>query len=404
MVAVGMDALKSNIDRYVCNVNEAVHFKVIRNVEDIENDSIVFHPDMSHQIFGYKEQVFGYHKLRINIYYTASKLHCFIELKYSEKLDPEKHCEVKADNVVETMKEVIPPGCTWNMDQFSHLIRSDASFVPHGEIVHQYKRTYKDGSEHLFEMYNPCISRYPGFREYHDRMQTLIMWFIDAATYIDPDDEKWEYYTIYEKVSDDTGKHLYYFVGYCTVYNFYAYPEHCRPRIAQFLVIPPYQRQGHATETVDIIQKRFLSRSNIRDICVEDPSENFQRIRDYVDCKNCIALNLDCFSQAKLMNGYDPEMYRQCNKKLKLNKSQSRRVYEIIRLTHTNILDEKSFKPYRLEVKRRLNRPFTSKGYRMNLKTLILSDEERCKVLENEFQELLQSYLSVVQRLKKDEI
>ena len=34
----------------------------------------------------------------------------------------------------------------------------------------------------------------PKFREYHHRMESFILWFIDAASYIDVDDEKWDYY------------------------------------------------------------------------------------------------------------------------------------------------------------------------------------------------------------------
>ena len=34
----------------------------------------------------------------------------------------------------------------------------------------------------------------PGFREYHEKMQTFLLWFIDAASFIDVDDDKWEYF------------------------------------------------------------------------------------------------------------------------------------------------------------------------------------------------------------------
>lgn len=398
MDVAGIDALKSNIDRYICSANDAVGFKMIRSVNDIEDEEITFHPDMSHQLFGEKEEVFGYTNLSINIYYTASQLHAYFGIDYSDKIDPDKHCGVQVDDISRKLKDVIPPECCESLDQFSHRVKEDPDFTPHGDRVYQYRRALGDGNERLFEMFNPSMSRNPGFKEYHERMQTLIMWFIDAASYIDVDDEKWEYYTIYEKVSDCKGKNVYYFVGYCTVYNFYAYPEHCRPRIAQFLTIPPYQRQGHATETIDFIQRRFLSRTNIRDICVEDPSENFQRIRDYIDCRNCF--NMDCFKPEKIMKGYSKNMFKECNEKLKLNQRQTRRIYEILRLKHLDKSDEESFRLYRLEVKRRLNLPFTAKAYQKSFdKSLMPSNEERYNILEKEFTELLEAYLPVVRRL-----
>ena len=36
-----------------------------------------------------------------------------------------------------------------------------------------------------------------GFREFHDRLQTFVIFFIDAASFIDVDDPKWRFYTVY---------------------------------------------------------------------------------------------------------------------------------------------------------------------------------------------------------------
>lgn len=33
-------------------------------------------------------------------------------------------------------------------------------------------------------------------------------------------------------------------LGFATVYNFYAYPDRCRMRLSQILVLPPYQGRG----------------------------------------------------------------------------------------------------------------------------------------------------------------
>jgi histone acetyltransferase 1 len=33
-------------------------------------------------------------------------------------------------------------------------------------------------------------------------------------------------------------------VGFATVYNFYAYPDRCRMRLSQILVLPPHQGRG----------------------------------------------------------------------------------------------------------------------------------------------------------------
>ena len=63
------------------------------------------------------------------------------------------------------------------------------------------------------------------------RLETFIMWFIDGATYIDTDDEQWDYYVIFEKYKDEDGIEKHAVVGLSTVFRFYAYPEQIRPRL-----------------------------------------------------------------------------------------------------------------------------------------------------------------------------
>lgn len=37
----------------------------------------------------------------------------------------------------------------------------------------------------------------------------------------------------------------YHFVGYTTLFPFYCFPEKTRIRISQFVILPPYQQEGH---------------------------------------------------------------------------------------------------------------------------------------------------------------
>lgn len=34
----------------------------------------------------------------------------------------------------------------------------------------------------------------PGFQEYHERLQTFLMWFIETASFIDADDDRWDFF------------------------------------------------------------------------------------------------------------------------------------------------------------------------------------------------------------------
>lgn len=49
------------------------------------------------------------------------------------------------------------------------------------------------------------------------------------------------------------------------------------------------------------IYSHFVILPEVVDITVEDPSQDFQRIRDYVDAKNCETL--PAFQPAKLIQG-----------------------------------------------------------------------------------------------------
>lgn len=50
------------------------------------------------------------------------------------------------------------------------------------------------------------------------------------------------------------------------------------------------------------IYAHYIAQPQVRDITVEDASSEFQRIRDYVDAKNCETLG--AFHPSKLAQGY----------------------------------------------------------------------------------------------------
>ena len=54
---------------------------------------------------------------------------------------------------------------------------------------------HSGGEEREFEVYKADIET-PGFRDYHRRLQTFILFFIDAASFIDDDDDKWMFYLL----------------------------------------------------------------------------------------------------------------------------------------------------------------------------------------------------------------
>ena len=141
-----------------------------------------------------------------------------------------------------------------------------------------------------------------------------------------------------------------------------------RPRISQMLVLPPFQRQGLGAKLLDTVSKYYWNNPKVVDITgksfvlrsfhdslseewldllipgithilfslycvlVEDPSDDFIRLRDFVDVQNSLKL-LECFSTLdKVKGGFNDSMIKEANEKLKLCKRQTRRIYEVGRL------------------------------------------------------------------------
>ena len=71
-----MNSLEENgvVSKFLVNSNDAVEFKLVREPADISDGKKSFNPGMSHQIFGAKENIFGYSDLKVQLYYTAANL------------------------------------------------------------------------------------------------------------------------------------------------------------------------------------------------------------------------------------------------------------------------------------------------------------------------------------------
>ncbi|XP_069120365.1 histone acetyltransferase type B catalytic subunit-like isoform X1 [Argopecten irradians] len=406
MAGTSISFMKDRLEAFKCSANEAIHFKLVRQQSDTEDDCTTFLPDMTHQLFGDQESIFGYKDLVVEMFYSAARLSTYVNMKYSDKVTPQRFDGIQPDNVMGTLNRKLPPGYITNKDMFLASLEKDASFKPYGEMMHSYK-VIKDNQEKNFEIYKTDITA-PGFREYHELLQTFILFFIDAASYIDVDDDRWMFYLLFEKYKVD-GNPAYAIAGYMTVYNYYAYPEKVRPRISQVLVLPPFQKQGHGGHLIQTFYNDCYTRSEVMDITVEDPSENFQRLRDFIDARNC--MRLTSYETSKLKDGFTEDMAKEAREKLKLNKRQSRRIYEILRLKATDTSNKDMYRAYRLDIKRRLNAPFQKKGRdfdklekvlrpdELSATLSCLSKEQRLAYLENSFQENLEMYQHVIERL-----
>merc|ERR1712018_470156 len=101
------------LEAYVVDANEALKFKFLRRPEDAENDDLSFNPEMTHQIYGDNENIFGYRELNIEMWMCASTLKAYLGMSYAERLDKSKVKGldgVEPDPVIEPMLKIMAEG------------------------------------------------------------------------------------------------------------------------------------------------------------------------------------------------------------------------------------------------------------------------------------------------------
>ncbi|XP_023600664.1 histone acetyltransferase type B catalytic subunit isoform X4 [Myotis lucifugus] len=367
-------AEEKKLAEYKCNTNTAIELKLVRFPEDLENDIRTFFPEYTHQLFGDDETAFGYKGLKILLYYIAGSLSTMFRVEYASKVNENFDC-VEADDVEGKIRQIIPPGFCTNTNDFLSLLEKEVDFKPFGTLLHTYSVLSPTGENFTFQIYKADMTC-RGFREYHERLQTFLMWFIETASFIDVDDERWHYFLV------------------------------------QMLILTPFQGQGHGARLLETVHRYYIASPSVLDITAEDPSESYVNLRDFVLVKLC--QDLPCFTREKLMQGFNEDMAIEAQQKFKVNKKHARRVYEILRLLVTDMSDAEQYRSYRLDIKRRLISPYKKKQRDLAKMRKCLRPEEltnqmnqieismQHEQLEESFQDLVDDYRRVIERLAQE--
>ncbi|OAX41608.1 acyl-CoA N-acyltransferase [Rhizopogon vinicolor AM-OR11-026] len=426
----------STVD-WTADANDALTLSLVRAKEDKqvlgdEETYEEFHPAFTYPIYGEDEKIYGYQDLVIDLRFASGSLAQYLSVRYAEKLD----ASTTVDNVEGILKEFIPPDYDTDEEAFLSRVEEDAaSFRPIGKLIHSYTRPAPSTSESTsatseaveFEVYHVIATwKDPGFREYHRRMQLFILLYIEAGSYINEDDDAWEFSVLSRK--RQSGTETYHFIGYSSLYNFYCFPEKLRMRLSQFVIIPPYQRHGHGSELYHAIYNYVLSRPSLSELTVEDPAEAFEDLRDRNDLKMLLA------NEQFMQESFGGEMVSHSGGKVRKPKSRARatpmgassgtvkgkgkmgppvdkawaekwrtelkiagrqfqRLVEMLILMHLDPADIRAARAYRLQVKERL--------YRFNFEILAqLEKLERLEKLEETFQSLREDYLRILAMIK----
>lgn len=206
------------------------------------------------------------------------------------------------------MRQFLPAEAFIREAEYQRAVTVDETaqaFTPPGELISTYTR-----KDRTFEIWAGSLLD-SSVRKIVDRMQIFISFFIEAGTPINTKDfdwtlDRWRLYFVYEKVTPPTAlSPPYSFVGYSTTYRFFTLKPSRTPlfsldreqgpitpkslpsrvRISQFLILPPHQQLGHGSAMYQAIYSEILDDPTIFEISVEDPSEEFDKLRDVNDWK-----------------------------------------------------------------------------------------------------------------------
>lgn len=322
-----------NLIMYKKEAVDVVRFKFVYDEEDLKlKDVASFRPQMAHQIFGETESIFGYRSLSINLYYLHNSANCYVDIQKSGMIGKSADDVYKPDDILEIMSPWLPDNFVTNRDEFIDKIKQEEHDKVYGEVLEEFKCTQKSLTfSNVYPSYliTVCEDLNEEMRDFHRRFETLIIWFIDAANFIDLDDKRWMIFYVYEKIHNpNLNKTSLSPVGFCTVYKFFSYPNKIRTRISQFFIVPTHQKRKLGTRLYQAVVEKIRSMDQVVDITVEEPTFTFQRIRDLIDSQAVLKVIMDNDSSIKES---DQKRIFEIAKQLKICKKQSQRVYDVLK-------------------------------------------------------------------------
>jgi hypothetical protein len=176
-----------------------------------------FRPMFAHQIFGQEEEIVGYKRPRVSVTYSADTLLPCIEFQHSGIIGGAASKESRTD-VGKCIKKAAPSDYINATRLPAHVAATAGIFRPPGRRIADYTLYELGGSEAdvnraAFECGGETV-RYEVYaikcgdgqgeaaQKLVKRTQSLAMWLIEEASYIDHTDPNWTCLMIYERVRD----------------------------------------------------------------------------------------------------------------------------------------------------------------------------------------------------------
>ncbi|KAI5817158.1 acyl-CoA N-acyltransferase [Pyronema omphalodes] len=338
-----------NQEDWSCDAQEAFTVTLV-NPKTASPTVDPFPPAFTHPIYE-NEAIYGYKDLEIQLSFAADSMDPLLEVSWTAQAPKVKN--VEADAVIEPLEDFLPETLSRDPDQFFQDLKNRTeAFTPPGEL----QKTFKRGSK-TYEVWLANVSD-ERCATLLRNIQMLAILYIDGASTIEVDDEewsnkRWEVFFLYEKHNDES----YSFIGYSALYHYYFFSkesyEMSRVRLSQFLILPPFQRQGLGSAFYDTIMKHYHDMDSVKEITVEDPNQEFDNLRD---CRDMLKWeSIPEFSNITLQDVVSKKVsLKDLRARTKMPQRHFNRLIEIKLLKSLNVKDKKQYKQYRLFVKKRI--------------------------------------------------
>ncbi|GBF96691.1 histone acetyltransferase type B catalytic subunit [Raphidocelis subcapitata] len=230
---------------------------------ELKSGGAMFKCEYYNQPFGEAEEISGYKGLKVDV----------VDVQFEDR-------RPKATDVHKALAEWFPSGYSRTRAEFEAAVKAASEAAPDWAGLGAQlsaDRLEVGGSPKLLMQHVKLAEAPQWFKDVHARVEPLLVFNVDGASFIDAEDARWE---VVAAVLDDGSKQL--LAGFMTVYNFYAWPTSARPRVAQVLVLPPYQGAGIGKALLGAAYRLARDRG-ASDLVFEDPSPELQRAREKLE-------------------------------------------------------------------------------------------------------------------------
>eukprot|EP00889_Picochlorum_renovo_P002219 jgi/Picre1/29249/NNA_004641.t1 len=221
---------------------------------------------MSHQIYGQDELIRGYVNPRVDIYLSPMFLP-YVQTSYESRVSDDG---IATTDLVKPLKEAFGESTLQlEREAFFEKMKEEEKLGLQMEDLGERVLTRtieKDGKQSTLGIFQSTLA---------DASETLSTQGSIVGG-------------IFSHIAGEDGNIE--IVGMCTVYVFYVYPDMKRFRVAQVFVLPTQQGKGIGSAIVDAVFE-VAKNKGVVDITLEDPTDDFRRIRDRKDLHEMLALD-----------------------------------------------------------------------------------------------------------------